>query len=109
MTFRELIEVKEKVGCIISARRGKTTRWIGTVSSLTDSFRYTLETGKSYENEKGNKKINLNPKTIKALVNELQKSLKNSGNSGYYEYDDCSVEEVDRYKKEGNFEISVRY
>jgi len=104
-TFSEYInEKQEKIGAIRS--QGRTTRKVivGTVSELIEYFKYTLEVGKSYEHEKGNKKINLKPKTIKALVKELAKSISNSGNSGYYEYiekDEFNNEWIEEYSKEG--------
>ena len=36
----------------------------GTLEELIQYFGYTLETGKSYEREKGNYKINTNPKSL---------------------------------------------
>lgn len=45
-------------------------------------FDYTLQTGKAYENEKGNKKINMFPRTAKSLVLNLNKAVKNSAING---------------------------
>lgn len=70
-------------------RRGEERSTSGTLEELLDYFSYTLETGKSYENEKGNKKINLNPKTIDSLVNQLNNAINNSaanGDPGYSYY-----------------------
>ncbi len=55
----------------------------GTLEELIEYFRYTLETGKSYEREKGNKKINLNPKTIQQLCDNLAKAKDNAARNGY--------------------------
>lgn len=55
----------------------------GTLEELIEAFKYTLETGKSYEREKGNKKINLNPKTIQQLCDNLQKAKDNAARNGY--------------------------
>ena len=60
----------------------------GTLEELIQYFGYTLETGKSYEREKGNYKINTNPKSAKTLVANLNKAAHNSGRSyqsKYYE------------------------
>lgn len=55
----------------------------GTLEELIEAYRYTLETGKSYEHEKGNKKINLNPKTIQQLCDNLAKAKDNAARNGY--------------------------
>ena len=55
----------------------------GTLQELVEAHRYTLETGASYEYEKGNKKINCNPKSISALINNLNKAVNNSAANGY--------------------------
>lgn len=55
----------------------------GTLEELIKAYSYTLETGKSYEREKGNKKINLNPKSIQALCDNLQKAKDNAARDGY--------------------------
>lgn len=74
---------------IIKSRNGRDSETSGTLEELTKSFGYTLETGKSYESEKGNYKINTKPKTIDDLVknlNRAQKNLAANGNpSSYYE------------------------
>ena len=49
----------------------------GTLEYLRKYFNYTLECGQSYEHEKGNKKINMNPKSAKALVSALNKAEAN--------------------------------
>ena len=55
----------------------------GTLEELIKAYSYTLETGKSYEREKGNKKINLNPKTVQQLCDNLQKAKDNAARNGY--------------------------
>lgn len=55
----------------------------GTLPELVKSFGYTLECGSSYEHEKGNKKINLNPKSIDTLVKNLYNAKNNSAANGY--------------------------
>ena len=60
----------------------------GTLEELIQYFKYTLEVGESYEREKGNYKINTNPKSAKTLVTNLNKAAHNRGRryqSEYYE------------------------
>ena len=54
----------------------------GTLGELINYFSYTLQTGQSYEYEKGNKKINTNPKSIKSLVNNLNNAVTNAAANG---------------------------
>ena len=56
----------------------------GTLAELIEYFRYTLEVGKSWEHEKGNKKINMNPKSIESLLNNLYNAKNNAAADGYY-------------------------
>ena len=59
-----------KVYYVKSVHNGRETIWEGTLEYLKERvFGYTLECGHSY-----NSKINSNPKTIKSLVNALEKS-----------------------------------
>jgi hypothetical protein len=67
---------------IIKNRRGKDTEVTGTIQELTDYFRYTLETGESWQHERGNSKINVNPKSGASLVNNLNKAKTNSAANG---------------------------
>ena len=55
----------------------------GTLQELIETFKYTLECGQSFQHEKGNKKINVNPKTIKSLVTNLNNAINNSALNGY--------------------------
>jgi hypothetical protein len=55
----------------------------GTIPELVQSFSYKLECGQSWEREKGNKKINCNPKSIKSLVTNLNNAVNNSAANGY--------------------------
>lgn len=55
----------------------------GTLSELIKAYGYTLECGKSWEHEKGNKKINTQPKSIKTLVKNLNDAVNNSAQNGY--------------------------
>ena len=65
----------------------------GTLEELIEGCRYTLECGKSYEHEKGNKKINLNPKSSKAFVTTLNNARNNSAANGWSNYHSELVEE----------------
>jgi len=49
-----------------------------TIPELVEYHAYTLECGAS---EKGNKKINVNPKTINSLVTNLNNAVNNNGYS----------------------------
>lgn len=55
----------------------------GTLEELIKAYYYTLETGQSYEREKGNKKINMKPRNVEALVDNLNKAVNNSAANGY--------------------------
>ena len=65
-------------------RNGRETEAVGTLEYLISGyFGYTLECGQSYEREKGNKKINTNPKSAKSLVTNLNNAVNNSAANGY--------------------------
>lgn len=53
-----------------------------TVAEAVAYYGYTLECGVFYEREKGNKKINRNPKTIAALMSNLNKASDNLALNG---------------------------
>ncbi|MCK9574659.1 MAG: hypothetical protein WC979_00270 [Candidatus Pacearchaeota archaeon] len=55
----------------------------GTLAELIKACSYTLECGKSWEHERGNKKINMNPKTVAALCVQLNNAKNNSAANGY--------------------------
>lgn len=57
-----------------------------TVAQAVEYFSYTLETGASYEHERGNKKINRNPTTIKALITNLNNARSNAAANGCSNY-----------------------
>jgi len=67
---------------IIKERRGKETEITGTLEYLINYFSYTLEVGESWQHEKGNSKINTNPKSGKSLVDNLNKAKRNSAANG---------------------------
>jgi hypothetical protein len=68
---------------VISSKNNRTSEYIGTISDLLEIFSYTIECGKSYEHEKGNYKINTNPKGIKSLISTINKSRSNAAANGY--------------------------
>lgn len=72
-----------KVITVIKHRNGKDTETTGTIEELVKYFGYTLEVGASWQHEKGNKKINRNPKTGKSLVNNLNAAKDNAAANGY--------------------------
>ena len=55
----------------------------GTLEELIRAYSYTLECGASWQHEKGRSKINENPKSINALVSNLNKATNNSAANGY--------------------------
>ena len=60
-----------------------------TVEEAVDYYGYTLECGASWQHERGNKKINRNPKTIKSLITNLNNASTNTARNGcgdFYEY-----------------------
>lgn len=67
----------------ISRDRGKDRNTDGTLPELIKHFSYLLEVGQSYEKEKGNKKVNRNPKNIKALITNLYNAKNNAAANGY--------------------------
>ena len=64
-------------------RTGAESTSTGTIAQLVEAYNYTLLTGYSYNHEKGNKKINMNPKSIVTLVNNLNAAVNNSAANGY--------------------------
>lgn len=77
------INMANKVYTVIKHRRGKATEISRTTEEFIEYFRYTLEVGKSWEHEKGNKKINLQPKTIKSLITNINNAENNAAANGY--------------------------
>lgn len=80
----------------------KPTIWVGTIDYLVRAFSYTLEVGQSWEYERGNHKINRNPKNINSLVKNLQWAKDNAARNGYSGtyYDALSIEDLDNYDDE---------
>ena len=65
--------------------RGSRERIVerNSIEELVEYFGYTLEVGKSWEREKGNSRINTNPKSLKSLVTNLNKAASNASRNGY--------------------------
>ena len=64
---------------------------VGTISDLVKAYGYSLEVGQSWQHEKGNKKINRQPKSIKSLLTNLYNAKNNAAADGY---SGCSFDEV---------------
>ena len=54
-----------------------------TLEEFIEYFSYTLECGAAYQHEKGNKKIDRNPKTFKSLLKNLNNAVNNAALNGY--------------------------
>jgi len=76
------IELKN-MGSGFSSRPARYYYNEGTLDELVKAYGYTLEVGDSYAHEKGNYKINVNPKGIKSLINNLNKAVNNAAANGY--------------------------
>ena len=66
-----------------SYRNSKRTIEEGALEELIGFYSYTLENGQSWEHEKGNKKINCNPRSVATLVKNLNNAVNNSAANGY--------------------------
>lgn len=67
-----------KIYTVITERqRGNDLTQTGTLAELINAYSYTLECGKSYEFERGAKKVNRAPKTIKSLLLALNNAAIN--------------------------------
>lgn len=63
----------------VSLYRDNITKiYEGTLDELCEMFSYTLEKGRSWQHERGNKKINLHPASIRSLVTNLNNAVSNS-------------------------------
>ena len=58
----------------------------GTLDELIEYYSYTLEVGASWQNERGNKKINRHPATIRSLLTNLSNAKNNAARNGYSGY-----------------------
>lgn len=72
-----------KVYTIVKHRKGREYETTGTIDELNNYFGYTLEVGQSWEHEKGNHKINRNPRNGAALVKNLNWAKDNAAANGY--------------------------
>ena len=65
-----------------------------TLTEAVERYRYTLSAGRSYQHERGNKKVNTAPTTIKGLITALNNAAYNcSAGDHYYTYQEA-VEEI---------------
>lgn len=64
-------------------RTGRESQATGTLEELNEIHSYTLRSGESRQHEKGNKKINCNPKSISVLIKNLNNASNNSAANGY--------------------------
>jgi hypothetical protein len=80
--YTQVGEGAADVYSITSERNGRERSKSGTLAELIEYYGYTLETGKSYEHERGNRKINLNPKSIESLVQNLNNAKDNAAANG---------------------------
>jgi len=53
-----------------------------TLEEAVKYYAYTLEVGASWQHERGNKKINRNPKTIDSLITNLNNASRNATRNG---------------------------
>ena len=53
-----------------------------TLAEAVEYYSYTLECGASWQHEKGNKKINRHPTTIRSLITNLNNASNNSARNG---------------------------
>ena len=64
-----------------------------TIEEAVKYYSYTLSCGASYAHERGNKKINLAPKTIKSLITNLNNASSNSASNGCGDFYELVSEE----------------
>ena len=73
----------ENSGSGMSSRPSRYYYAEGTLEELIKYHSYTLECGASYQHERGNKKINREPKSIATLISNLNNAVNNSAANGY--------------------------
>lgn len=56
--------------------------YTGTLAELIEKFSYTLLKGHSWEHQRGCKKINTQPKTIRSLITNLNNAENNATANG---------------------------
>jgi hypothetical protein len=80
---------------IITCTKGRDSRTYDsrplTLPEAIEYYSYTLECGASWQHEKGNKKINRKPATIKGLLTNLN----NSAANGWANQSYAAVEFID--------------
>lgn len=64
-----------------------------TIEEAVKYYGYTLSCGAEYAHERGNKKINLAPKTIKSLITNLNNASSNSAANGCGDFYEVVSEE----------------
>ena len=58
-----------------------------TLAEAIEYYQYTLSAGASYSHERGARKVNTSPKTIKGLISALNNAAQNCGpGSTYYTF-----------------------
>ena len=75
--------VKKFIITCTSERRGARPTRPLTLEEAIEYHSYTLEKGASWQDERGNKKINRHPTTIKSLITNLNNSSNNAAGNGY--------------------------
>jgi hypothetical protein len=81
---RSLGEAAEKVYTIVRSQNGRERETSGTLEELIQHFSYTLQNGYSWQGaRKGNHKIDRHPKTISALIKNLNWAADNAAANGY--------------------------
>jgi len=78
-----MAKAEKRYQVITTSDRGRVYKIDGTLAELIQSFSYTLECGASWQHEKGRKKINQEPKTIKSLITNIYNAKNNSARNGY--------------------------
>lgn len=81
---KSLGEAAEKVYTIVRSQNGRERETSGTLEELIKHFSYTLQNGYSWQGaRKGNHKIDRHPKTISALIKNLNWAADNAAANGY--------------------------
>ena len=76
-------KVAQETHTIIKSRDGHNDiEQTGTLQELVERYRYTLEKGRAYQNERGNSRINMNPDTVEELVEALNAAVNNAAANG---------------------------
>lgn len=83
-TLEQHMAKANKMFRVVSTRHrsGTTAAITGELSDLIEAHAYTLECGASWQHEKGNKKINRQPKSIASLITNLNNAVNNTAANG---------------------------